>query len=134
MTRRFSGCARRWRPSHRPSLPNPRRRPSRTRLRRARNSSSSATSQPSALRTQSPGSAEPWDVSVDDLAILRALIDDTPGAAAQLALAHAASREGRHAESQVHCAITADAIAITHPEAVEDPRLLTKVLQRLFLE
>jgi hypothetical protein len=67
-----------------------------------------------------------------DLAILRDLIDRTPGAAAQLALAHEAARDGRHAEAQVHAAITADAIAAAHPDRVTDPVTLSRALVRLF--
>ena len=70
----------------------------------------------------------------DAFETLRDLIDDTPGCAALLALAYEASNEGRHAESQVHFEIAADAFALTHPELVDDPVTLAKVLGRLFLE
>jgi hypothetical protein len=34
----------------------------------------------------------------------------------------------------MHCAIAADAIAAAHPDLVDDPIALTKVLMRLFTE
>lgn len=52
----------------------------------------------------------------DPLETLRDLIDRTPGAAAQLALAHENARTGHHAGAQIHCAITADAIVAAHPD------------------
>lgn len=70
----------------------------------------------------------------DELVILQWLIGSTEGAAAQLALAHDCAKHGKHAEGQVHVAITADAIAATHPDVITDPIRLSKALARYFLE
>lgn len=60
------------------------------------------------------------------------LVLDTPGAAAQLTEAYRAALIGEYATAQISIAIAARAIALAHPEDIDDVVVLERVLRPRF--